>query len=153
MYLFKHYSEKHNPNFTRLYWKTDRVKILDILYNKINIKQIEKLITICREKNNPCHGRWTDKPNRTPVMVRTSGVEFFVTLNTLKKTLNKRMGFKDNSKLEYYNHCIYHKYIDSVGEMKSFYDTIWTKIFRARYYDEKLTTDDIKEIESLINKD
>lgn len=153
MNIFKHYSEEHNPNCVRLYWKTDRVKILDILYNKIDVRQIDKLITICREKNNPNRSSWSDKPNRTPVMVRTSGVEFFTTLNTLKKVYRKRHGLKDNSKLRYYGKCLYVKERDSYNsEQKKYYENLWRKVFRAEYYDEELTNDDIKEIESAINE-
>lgn len=153
MHIFKHYSEEHNPNCTRLYWKTDKVRILDILYNKLNINQLSKLITICREKNNPNRSRWSDKPNRTPVMVRTSGVEFFATLNTLKKTFHERRGIKDyNPTLDYYNERIYIKYRDSNGELKSYYNSIWDKIYMARYHDKQLTDEDIKEIEHIINE-
>ena len=152
MNLFKHYSEKHNPNCTRLYWKSDKTRILDILYNKLDSGQLNKLMTICREKNNPNYSGWTDKPNRMPVMIRTSGVEFFATLSTLKKAYRRIYRLKDNFKVQYYRTCVWKKYRNSETEKKSYYKELMNKLYRVDY-DEQLTNDFITEIEGVINYD
>lgn len=154
MNIFKHYSEKHNPNCQRLYWKINKAMILDILYNKIDIRQIDKLINICQEKNNPGgHGNnWKDSPSKIPVMVRTSGVEFFATLNTLKKVWRRRLNLADTSKLDYYSKCICTKIKDTTDNKQIlYYDSLLTKLYKIHYSNNILTPELEKEIESVIN--